>query len=323
MKTEDLTGRRYGKLTVIGFDHSEEGKRCWLCRCDCGNTRVVQTSVLNRGFVTSCGCANKTNKIDLTGQRFGRLVVLCQVPTEKGEVLKWECVCDCGKTVVVKGASLRYGLTQSCGCLRAENEAPKEDAYHRQRLYGVWAGMMQRCFYKNHASYSRYGGRGITVCEEWKDYANFRKWAYANGYDENHGVKECTLDRIDNDGNYCPENCRWVDRKTQNTNRSVNHIIEYQGKTLTVSEVAELVGVKPHTLLKRLKSGKTVDEATIKGWFIARNYKPVRCQETGEVFESVESAAAHIGVSPSAISRALSKRAASGGFHWSYFNGNV
>lgn len=261
MKTEDLTGRRYGMLTVVGFDHSEEGKRWWLCRCDCGNTRVVLTSVLNRGFVTSCGCSNKTNKIDLTGQRFGRLVVLRQFPTEKGEVLKWECVCDCGKTAVVKGTSLRYGSTRSCGCLRAEHEAPKADAYHRQRLYGVWNGMMQRCFYKNHASYYRYGGRGITVCEEWKDYANFRKWAYANGYDENHGTKDCSLDRINNDGDYCPENCRWVDRKTQNNNRSGSVLYEYLGRKMSVSEISELVGVGRTGLSKRLKQGIALEEA--------------------------------------------------------------
>ena len=247
-------------LTVVGFDHSEEGKRCWLCRCDCGNTRVVLTSVLNRGFVTSCGCANKTNKIDLTGQRFGRLVVLRQFPTEKGEVLKWECVCDCGKTAVVKGTSLRYGSTRSCGCLRAEHEAPKADAYHRQRLYGVWNGMMQRCFYEKHKEYPSYGGRGITVCDEWKDYAVFRDWAYANGYDENHDAKSCSLDRIDVNGNYSPENCRWVDAKMQSRNTRRNVLVLYQGKQMTATDAALLMGVKPHTLLTRIRRGHIPNE---------------------------------------------------------------
>lgn len=263
MRTEDLTGRKYGKLTVIGFDHSEGGKRCWLCRCDCGNTRVVMTSALNRGFVTSCGCSNKTNKIDLAGQRFGRLVVLGQLPAEKGKPLKWECICDCGNSAVVIGSFLRYGTTRSCGCLRDAHNAPKEDSVHKQRLYGVWAGMMQRCFYKNHSSYRLYGGRGITVCDEWRNYEAFRSWAFAEGYDENHDSLSCTLDRIDVNGNYCPDNCRWVSRKVQSRNTTRNVWVIYQGKKMTATDAALLMGVKPHTLLTQIRRGHTPNQIAL------------------------------------------------------------
>lgn len=318
MRTEDLTGREYGYFTVLGFDRSVGGKRYWNCRCICGNTRSVMTSCLINGRIKSCGCMNKTNRIDLTGQRFGRLVVLSQFPTEKGEALKWECVCDCGNSVVVTGSALRYGTTRSCGCLRAEHEAPKEDAYHRQRLYGVWAGMMQRCFYEKHKEYHIYGGRGITVCNEWKDYAVFRDWAYANGYDENHDTKSCSLDRIDVNGNYCPDNCRWVDMKTQSRNTRRNFLVKYKGELRPASEVAEREGVKAHTLIKRLKSGYSLEEALSHTRIYRPITRPVICVELNRRFDSILDASGFVNVRPSAINHALSHGGRSGGYHWRY-----
>jgi hypothetical protein len=206
---------------------------------------------------------NKTTMIDLTGKRFGRLLVTGLHEDPDDDKLKWDCVCDCGTRKVIYGAYLRNGQVRSCGCLRAENEAPKPDSFHRQRLYGVWAGMLQRCFYKRHKEYHVYGGRGITVCEEWKDYDVFRRWAYANGYDENHDGKSCTLDRIDVDGNYCPENCRWVDRKTQSRNTRRNVLVIYHGKQMTATDAAELMGIKPHSLLDKIRDGRPPAEITV------------------------------------------------------------
>lgn len=159
------------------------------------------------------------NLIDHTGQRFGRLVVIELKGFEKGGQATWLCRCDCGNQSVVIGSNLRRGTTTSCGCLRDELRIV-HGKYHT-RLHNVWKLMKRRCSNPNDKRYHRYGGRGIDVCDEWRnDFGAFYAWATANGYDENAKYGECTLDRIDNDKGYSPDNCRWVDIKTQNNNRS-------------------------------------------------------------------------------------------------------
>ena len=161
--------------------------------------------------------------INLIGQRFGRLMVVRksnQRTAEGGYV--WVCKCDCGNEISVKSGNLRSGHTQSCGCY-AKDRISETQATHRNshfRLYNVWTNMKARCYNPNATFYKDYGGRGITVCEEWRnDYAAFRDWAMANGYNPDAPRGACTIDRIDVDGNYCPENCRWVDNKTQCNNK--------------------------------------------------------------------------------------------------------
>lgn len=157
--------------------------------------------------------------IDLTGHKFERLTVIRRTENMGGRVA-WLCKCKCGEEVIVRGESLKSGNTKSCGCLHRE-KTKKLNASHRLRyhpLYKVWLGIKTRCFNPNCINYCNYGGRGISVCSEWKeDFKNFYDWCIENGYKE--GLE---IDRRDNDGDYCPENCRIVTRQQNSCNKRPN-----------------------------------------------------------------------------------------------------
>lgn len=159
---------------------------------------------------------------DMSGQKFGKLTVLKRSGTQAGRCATWLCACDCGNEVVARGSSLRSGRTTNCGCYHSELMKAKLTKHDgsRSKLYKVWTSMKQRCLNHKDANYHHYGGRGIKVCDEWmNDFQSFHDWAMANGYDETSPRGQCTLDRIDNNGNYCPENCRWTTMSVQNRNQ--------------------------------------------------------------------------------------------------------
>lgn len=169
-------------------------------------------------------------KQDISGNKYGSLTAIERVGLDKSGHSLWKCVCDCGKESTVRLDDLKTGGTRSCGCGKAYSPAVDNlihgaikhgDARYQKiaRLYRVWQGMKTRCNNPNSDSYRLYGKRGISVCPEWNEYENFKKWALENGYDETAPFGECTLDRIDVNGDYEPENCRWVDMKTQQNNK--------------------------------------------------------------------------------------------------------
>lgn len=195
---------------------------------------------------------------DLTGQRFGRLAVVSISHKGEGRKYYWKCKCDCGNEVVVCGSNLKSGNTKSCGCLNIEKmiEGHKTHGMFGTRIYRIWNGIIMRCENKKIPLYERYGGRGISVCNEWHEFEIFYNWAISNGYSDN-----LTIDRVDYNGNYEPSNCRWVDIITQANNTRRNLYIDYNGEIHTLAEWSRILDFKYDLVKHRLYSGWDFESA--------------------------------------------------------------
>lgn len=221
---------------------------------------------------------------DLTGMRFGRLVILCFAYKDSGYHSFWKCQCDCGNTKNIRSDHLFSGASVSCGCYRSEFSAIQgkskltKHGWYGTKLYARWIGMRERCSNPNVAGWKNYGGRGISVCQEWYDsFESFKDWALANGYKEDAPRGECTLDRINPNGNYEPSNCRWLTIFEQQSNKRNNHWVTYLGKQYTVSQISRKFGICGQTLVGRIEQGMTVEEA------LAKPYKHIsECDEWTE-----------------------------------------
>lgn len=185
-----------------------------------------------------------------TGEKINRLKLIKYTSNGKGIFL-----CECGTVKEISRYNVERGAVKSCGCLFKEHPNNTKHSGSRTRLYIIWKGIRQRCNNPNCKIYKNYGGRGIKICNEWNDYNNFKEWAINNGYKEN-----LSIDRIDVNGNYTPENCRWTTSKVQANNKRNNRLLTLNGTTKTMSEWSEETGIKVATIWDRLNKGWSVEK---------------------------------------------------------------
>ncbi len=192
------------------------------------------------------------NRLELTGKRFGRLVVTAFAGTEASpcgdQKSKWSCICDCGTRLAVFGSSLTSSNTTSCGCYRTEAQALRSTLHGMtgSRTYRIWQAMLNRCRNPNTPNFARYGGRGIRVCPAWEKFERFHA-------DMGEAPPGMSIDRIDNDGNYEPGNCRWATRFTQARNKSTNRVIQFNGQSMCLKQWAERLGMDQASLAERIQ----------------------------------------------------------------------
>lgn len=242
MNKEDLTGKTFGKLLVLRA--CEHG---WECKCECGKIKVVSYYKLISGHTKSCGSYIHRRKHDITGQRFGRLVAIRPFEGKTKRAGKWIFMCDCGKEAVLSISDVMRSGTKSCGCWKQEkNEKNISDS----RLYRIWQGMKSRCYNKHAKKYARYGGRGIQICKEWMDFEVFMDWAYNNGYRDN-----LTIERIDINKDYCPNNCTWITLEKQANNRCTSVRITYNGQNMTLKDLSDYLNLPYISIHYHYKNG--------------------------------------------------------------------
>lgn len=231
-------------FTVISPEEKIKGHYYYRCKCECGNIREVLANDLARGKSKSCGCRNTKVRV---GQEYGRLKVERRLKTRsKSGLFLWICKCRCGNKITLDSHQLVTMKYPSCGCINGLVD---------KSGYRSWASMIQRCYNKNDPAYSYYGGRGISVCERWrKGYVYFLE-------DMGERPDKHTLDRIDNNGNYQPDNCRWAKIEEQSWNKRHTVKLEYNGEQITLRDLCLKTGLKRSLLYARI---------VILGWDIEK-----------------------------------------------------
>lgn len=285
---KNIKGQKFNHLTAI----EHQGRGYWLFRCDCGNEVVRYQGDVVSGNRKSCGCMQHAIRENLIGKRFGRLIVLEYVGEKK-----WKCQCDCGETTVADGDSLRSGNKRSCGCLRIETAKRAKYVKHGKSnspTFIRWRSMKSRCYYPKNVGYPNYGGRGIKVCDRWLGEHGFENFLADMG--EVPG-REYSLDRIDVNGDYTPENCRWATWKEQSNNKRNSRLITHNGRSLTIPQWCDELGFNINVAYNRYWHGyKTYEEL----FTVNKQKKRVNLyNENGELvrtYSSIKATAEDLGV---------------------------
>lgn len=266
---KDLTGQRFESLLVLGLSHKDRHGYLWKCLCDCGTVKNIRGGNLTQNRTKTCGCFTVGGNsfgsrpvADLVGKSFNRLTVTAH-DDQRSKPGKhyWLCDCSCGHKTSVEGCKLKSGHTKSCGCFQIESRVNTNLKHGCSKGYDgrnsgtkeylCWRNVRGRCQNKNDRFYPDYGGRGIEVCSKWNN--SFEAFLSDMGLAPS---PKHSIDRIDNNGNYEPGNCRWATSLEQANNNRANHFIEINGETKTVADWARALGIKYPCLLARIKQGR-------------------------------------------------------------------
>ena len=201
---------------------------------------------------------------NLIDQRFGKIVVVERLPMNAHHEAEWKCMCDCGNEHISTSYNLTHGATTKCKKCKIELIAQKNTTHGQQprKMFNAYVNMKTRCYNPNYHLYKNYGGKGIKICDEWlgkNGFINFREWSFKNGYKD-----ELSIDRINNNGNYEPNNCRWVTMREQQNNRTNNHLVTIEGKTQTLAEWCRYYGIKYANVMARICNGWSEYDALTK-----------------------------------------------------------
>lgn len=236
-----IPGMKIDRVTVIREAEKDGIYPQYECRCDCGKILIMKAYSLKNKCQKCCPDCKKLHIEDISGQKFGRLTAIRYVGQSKGKQTMWECKCDCGKTIIAQHQNIKNGHTSSCGCYNSEVTAKRNYTHGGggTRLYRIWKDMLARCYKESHHGYKDYGGKGVYVCDEWKnDFVSFRDWSLNNGYSD-----ELSIDRINSDKEYSPTNCRWATLIEQANNTSRNLRFTINGRTETLANWCRIYNV--------------------------------------------------------------------------------
>jgi hypothetical protein len=264
MSKDNLIGKKYNKLTILEV----LPKSRVIVLCECGNIKnIFLYSVIN-GSTKTCGCEQRTSRIKYkVGDKHGYLTITEVLP---GSMV--EAKCECGATKKYVYQSLKRGLTKSCGCLNSKVHTKHGLCSHP--LYSVWEGMVQRCYNPNHKAYKHYGGKGVTICDEWRnDFGVFLKWALENGWRKGLKIDKDIKAKTNGPAIYGPEYCSIVTQSKNLRNREGNRVIEYLGESRCMKEWAEIIGISYSALRARLDRGWSIDRAFKNENFIHNKLK--------------------------------------------------